>query len=65
MKTQKNEEKPKFISRKNLSTRWGISTMTLRRMQNSGELKTYYFGRDARYLISDIEDIEKKACLYK
>lgn len=62
MKTKQNEEKPKFISRKSLSIRWEISTMTLRRMQNAGELKPYYFGRDTRYLISEIEDIEKKAC---
>ena len=59
----KTIEKPKFISRKSLSIRWGVSTLTLRRMQNSGELKAYYFGRDARYLISDIEDIEKMACV--
>ena len=58
-------ETPKFISRKSLSIRWGVSTMTLRRMQNSGELKAYYLGRDARYLISDIEELEKIACVNK
>jgi hypothetical protein len=34
-------------------------------MQNSGELKAYYLGRDARYLISDIEELEKMACVNK
>ena len=62
---QEQAQGAKFISRKSLSVRWEISTMTLRRMQNAGELKPYYFGRDTRYLISDIEDIEKKACLNK
>lgn len=37
--------------------------MTLRRMEKSGELKVYHFGRDARYLISDIEELEKIACV--
>lgn len=58
-------ETPKFISRKSLSIRWEVSTMTLRRMQKSGELKAYYLGRDTRYLISDIEEIEKMACVNK
>lgn len=35
--------------------------MFIRRLQQQGRLKVYYFGRDARYLVEDVEAIEKSA----
>jgi hypothetical protein len=54
-------ESPKFISRRGLATRWEVSAMSIRRMQREGRLKAYYLGRDARYALTDVEQIEQKA----
>lgn len=58
---QQQTSEAKFISRKNLANRWGVSTITIRRMEYSGMLKTYRFFRDARYALSNIEEIERNA----
>jgi hypothetical protein len=51
----------KFVSRRELSERWGISPMSLKRMQKSGKLTAYHIGRDCRYSLEQIEAIEQAA----
>lgn len=59
--TPPNPEEKKFLSRKGLSIRWETSAMSIRRMQKEGKLRAYYLGRDARYLLADIEAFEQAA----
>jgi hypothetical protein len=51
----------KFISRRELCERWGISAMSIRRMQKAGKITAYYIGRDCRYLLEQVEAIERAA----
>ncbi len=57
----KNDGIKRFISRNELAKRWSVSTMTIRRREWDGTLNAYIFGRDIRFLISDIEQVEEKA----
>jgi hypothetical protein len=47
-----------FISRRTLCARWEKSSMSLRRMEKAGVLKSFRIGRDARYKMSDILALE-------
>jgi len=47
-----------FISRRTLCARWEKSSMSLRRMEKEGILRSYRIGRDARYLMRDLLALE-------
>jgi hypothetical protein len=47
-----------FISRRTLCARWEKSSMSLRRMEKSGVLKSYRIGRDARYRLDEVTALE-------
>lgn len=51
----------KFISRRSLAARWESSIMTIRRFEKAGKLKAYFFGRDARYALENVEQLEREA----
>jgi hypothetical protein len=47
-----------FISRRTLCARWEKSSMSLRRMEKAGVLKSYRIGRDARYRLDEVTALE-------
>lgn len=49
-----------FISRRSLAARWDKSVMSIKRMEKSGVLISYRIGRDARYSLRDIAELEAK-----
>lgn len=51
----------KYITPKQLSSRWHCSEMKLRRMRRNGVLPVSYIGRSARYAMADVERIEAEA----
>ena len=62
MTTQTNQAKEVLISRRQLATRWGTSTGTLKRRERQGVLRSIRFNqRLLRYRLSDIIAIEAAA----
>ncbi len=60
MKTDDNQKK--YITRRQLASRWECSVMTLKRKENAGLLPfSKLCGDRVRYLLSDIEQIEDQA----
>jgi hypothetical protein len=59
--TINSEPVVKMLSRRQLSERWAISRETLKRRERAGVLPFFKLGRDARYLLADIERLEKEA----
>ena len=55
------EESQKFISRRQLAKRWSVSIMTVRRREADGTLTRYMFGRDIRFSIKQIEEVEENS----
>jgi len=55
MKTQRH------YTRRTLAERWQCSTMTLKRREMAGILPFMKLGRGIRYLVEDVERIEKEA----
>lgn len=53
-----------FISRRGLCERWKKSAMTIKRWEKSGILTSYRIGRDARYKLSDIQELEDSWKVY-
>lgn len=49
-----------FISRRSLAARWDKSGASIKRMEKSGVLRSYRIGRDARYSLRDIAELEAK-----
>ena len=62
MKTQRDtQESPSFLTPTELSARWKITPMTLRRWRHAGKLKTHHFGRGIRFAMAEVERIEREA----
>jgi hypothetical protein len=57
MKDQ-SAKQAQLITPKQLSIRWQVTTMTLRRMRHAGRLPTLHIGRAIRFDLKDIEQIE-------
>lgn len=55
------ESVTQMFTRRTLSGRWAKSTMSLKRMEKSGQLPFLKIGRDVRYRPEDIEKIEREA----
>lgn len=50
-----------FLTPAELSARWKITPMTLRRWRRSGTLKAHHLGRGIRFAMVDIERIEAES----
>ena len=49
--------------RGNVSERWQVSKMTLKRMERAGRLPALKIGRTVRYRLADIERIEAESAV--
>lgn len=58
-------QKPLFISRRGLATRWGKHIATIRRIEKAGEITPHVLpgSRDVVYRIDQIEEIETQAAI--
>ena len=56
--TNTNEQ---MLSRRHLAARWAVSKETLKRREKAGLLPFLKLGRDVRYRLADIEQIEAQA----
>lgn len=61
MTTPTNSTKQKFLSRKQLSERWGMCAESIKRRQAKGELSAYMLGGSVRYLLDDILALEAQS----
>jgi excisionase family DNA binding protein len=52
---------PQFLTPAELSARWKITPMTLRRWCKAGKLKKSHFGRGVRFDIEAVERFEREA----
>lgn len=50
-----------FLTPAELSARWKVTTMTLRRWRHAGKLKTHHLGRGIRFALAEVERIEREA----
>ena len=50
-----------LISRRQLASRWEVSTETLKRREKAGTLPLLKLGTRVRYRLTDIEQIEQQA----
>jgi hypothetical protein len=50
-----------LLTRRHLATRWAVSKETLKRRERAGLLPFLKLGRDIRYRLADIEQIEAQA----
>jgi predicted DNA-binding transcriptional regulator AlpA len=50
-----------LLTRKELSTRWRVSSETIKRREKAGLLPSLKLGKSVRYRLSDIERIESEA----
>lgn len=50
-----------MFTRRTLAGRWAKSTMTLKRMEKSGQLRFLKIGNSVRYLPEEVERIERGA----
>lgn len=50
-----------MLSRRLLADRWAVSKETLKRREKAGLLPFLKLGRDVRYRLADIEQIEAQA----
>jgi excisionase family DNA binding protein len=58
--TQTSTNQQALYTPKQLSTRWGICELTLRRWRREGRLKAIHLGRAVRFSIEEIERIERE-----
>jgi hypothetical protein len=56
-----NQSQPFMLSRRHLAERWAVSKETLKRREKAGSLPFLKLGRDVRYRLADIEQIETQA----
>ena len=56
-----NKTKQQMLSRRLLADRWAVSKETLKRREKAGLLPFLKLGRDVRYRLADIEQIEAQA----
>jgi excisionase family DNA binding protein len=55
------EEPAKFLSPAELSQRWKVSGMTLRRWRADNKIRALHIGRQIRFAVSEIERFEAEA----
>jgi len=56
---RKKETLAQLLSRSDLANRWGVTIETLRRRESAGKLPFFKMGRRIKYLLEDIERIER------
>lgn len=52
---------PLFLTPAELSARWKVTPMTLRRWRKAGKIKASFLGRGVRIPISEVERFEREA----
>jgi len=52
-----------LLTRKELATRWQVSTETIKRREKDGSLPSLRLGRSVRYRMADVEILETDARL--
>jgi len=55
------EQSIEMMTRRELASRWRVSTETLKRREKAGLLRALKIGRGIRYRLSDILDCEAEA----
>lgn len=50
-----------FLTVSELSTRWKLTPMTLRRWRQAGKIKAHHLGHGVRFALAEIERVEKEA----
>jgi len=50
-----------FMTRREIANRWRCHTETIKRREKDGTLRAYKLGGTIRYLLVDVERIEKEA----
>jgi excisionase family DNA binding protein len=50
-----------FLTAAELSARWKVTTITLRRWRHAGKLKASFLGHGVRFAMSEVERIEHEA----
>lgn len=59
---EKTENKPHFLTRRQLARRWNCSVMTIRRREQDKTLTPYLLaGRDIRFRLEDVVAVEQAA----
>lgn len=58
---QEQNEPAKFLSPAELSKRWKVSGMTLRRWRADNKIRALHIGRQIRFAVSEIERFESNA----
>jgi len=59
--SQDTNEHAKFLSPAELSQRWKVSGMTLRRWRADNKIRALHIGRQIRFAVSEIERFEAEA----
>ena len=54
-------EPTKFLTTDELSSRWKVTTVTIRRWRQAGKLSAHHLGRGIRFALADIEKIETES----
>jgi excisionase family DNA binding protein len=52
---------PLYLSPAELSARWKVSSMTLRRWRHDNKIRALQIGRQVRFAIAEIERFEREA----
>lgn len=50
-----------YLTTHDLSARWQVTPMTIRRMRKAGLLKAIFIGRGVRFAITEVERFEREA----
>lgn len=58
--TDQSTTERKYLSLLEISKRWGVSTVTVRRLTKAGELPAIKMGRILRIKVSEVERYERK-----
>ncbi|WP_397385616.1 helix-turn-helix domain-containing protein [Prosthecobacter sp.] len=61
MTTQSDIKTQLFWTTAQLSERWHITPMTLRRWRKAGKIQAHHLGRGIRFSLADIEKIETES----
>jgi hypothetical protein len=61
MMKQITQQSAQLLSRRHLASRWAVSKETLKRRERAGKLPFLKIGRDIRYRLAVIEQIEAQA----
>ncbi|WP_395733473.1 helix-turn-helix domain-containing protein [Prosthecobacter sp.] len=58
---QNDTPSPPYLTTRDLSARWQVTPMTIRRMRKAGRLKAAFIGRGVRFAMTEVERFEREA----